>query len=98
MDMGAAKKQLNQVNEKEVIANVLFENGFVHLSDKKLFIRQLESGEYMRISLTTINNNILTFIKLFGYSSFNLENSIEHKQVAAKVASRLMQKYNEISE
>jgi len=94
--MGALKQQ-NLVSEVEIIENVLFECGFIHLSDKKVFIFQLQSGEYIRINSGT-HNNIKGLLKIFGGASFDLLATPENKAVSARIANRLLQKYNEISE
>lgn len=95
--MSAIKqKETTVIIEKEIIANVLFECGFVLLSDKKAFFHQLENGEYIRVS--QLSDSIRGLIMLFGGNSFDLLASAEHKKVAAKVANRLLQKYKEISE
>ena len=83
--------------EIEIMTNVFFELGFVHLGDKKVFIKQINNGEYIRISFS-IHNTIKSMIGVFGHSSFDLRNSPEHKRESAKIANRLLQKYNEISE
>lgn len=94
--MGALKQE-QTVNEMDIITNVLFENGFVCLSDNKVFILELSSGQQVKVSFT-FTKTIRGFLHLFGQASFKLENSPEIKQVSAKIASRLLQKYNEISE
>jgi hypothetical protein len=95
--MGALNRLNLPVDEKTIIQNILFMNDFVHLSDRKVFIRQMEDGNYFRISFTTINNTLLSFIKILGHSSFDLNQTPEHKKLSAKMASQLMEKYNEIS-
>ena len=94
--MSALKLQVSKVNETEIISNVLYECGFIQMSDKNVFIKQLESGEYIRVAHIDMKS-ITTLIQIFGGNSFDQLASREHKEASAQIANRLMNKYNDIS-
>jgi hypothetical protein len=89
--MGAIKLDTSSF---KMIEGILFEMGFLSLSDKKMFYKQLDSGEYMKIRNADLDNAV-EFINELGCAFFDRSLSQEYRKNCYYISQRILNKINQ---